>query len=334
MNTDLSNEPSPATPERKRRFRVSTPIRILVSVTLLIIVFSQADWQEFSEIFRHADVLALLIMAMLAIFDRLLSAYRWYLLLHGKDPAINLSMVFRITFISNFLGLVVPGAVGIEIVRIYGVSRATANMAMSVSSVILERFFALLALISLVLIGLALLPEQMPSAIAGIAWFGLAAMVAGFVLLMLDRGRMVTRRLLDRPRLRRISAPLDKLYAALDDYKGQPVLIAGAVVLAVLFQLGRVALFAVGGWALALDVSIIYYFVFVPVAIFVMLIPISFGGLGVREISLVSLMGLVGVEPEAAITLSLLAYILPTLAGALPGAWLYARSGLLPPKPE
>ena len=121
---------------------------------------------------------------------------------------------------------------------------------------------------------------------------------------------------------------LGKLYAALDEYRTRPSLLAWAVVLAFAFQLIRVTLFVVGAWALGMHVPTIYFLIVVPVAVIARLLPISIGGLGVRELSLVTLLGLVGVSPEAAISLSLLAYLMEILAGCIPGAILYTRSGL------
>jgi uncharacterized membrane protein YbhN (UPF0104 family) len=65
-----------------------------------------------------------------------------------------------------------------------------------------------------------------------------------------------------------------------------------------------------------------------PIIHFVVQVPISLGGLGVRETSFVYFLGLVGVSSEKAFTLSIVAYAV-TLITVLPAAWLYARDGLI-----
>ena len=57
--------------------------------------------------------------------------------------------------------------------------------------------------------------------------------------------------------------------------------------------------------------------------------PVSIGGLGVRETAFVWLFGFVGVTETAAFTLSLMVYALSILS-ALPGGWYYARGGIAP----
>jgi len=304
--------------------------RIIISIILLGAIFAFLDWGRFLEIIGRIDGAALAVMFGVALVERVFSAYRWYALVHGKRPSINFYMVFRITFISCFLGLVMPGSIGVDLVRINGLARSTGDLAMSFASVLVERFFGLLALAFLVLVGLAISPAIMPAEISIIAWLGLAVLSVGLVAVMNSHIRALTKSLIDYPVLEFIHSRLGKLYAALDEYRTRPGLLAWAVVLGIIFQLIRVAVFVAGAWALGLHVPTVFFLIVVPAAVIARLLPISFGGLGIRELSLVTLLGLVNVNPEAAISLSLLSYLMEILAGIIPGAILYTRAGLHP----
>ncbi len=272
----------------------------------------------------------LALMFGVAVAERVFSAYRWYTLVSGKSPAANFYTVSRITFISNFLGLMLPGSIGTDLVRIHGLARLTGDLAMSFTSVLVERFLGLLALVILAFIGLAVLPEIMPVEFNRTAWLCLALLIAGSVTLMSGHGRAIARRLFDFSFLAFARSRLDKLFAALDAYRMQPALLAWAFVLAFGLQLIRVALFIVGAWALGLNVPMIYFLLVVPGAVIAQMLPISIAGLGVRELSLVSLLSLVNVSPEAAISLSLMSFLMRALAGGLPGAifYVFTRTGL------
>ena len=77
-----------------------------------------------------------------------------------------------------------------------------------------------------------------------------------------------------------------------------------------------------------IELPVLYYFVIMPTIILLTLLPISIAaGLGVREAAFVHLFGLVGMAGDAAFSLSLFVYVISFAAG-LPGAWMYARSGL------
>jgi len=82
--------------------------------------------------------------------------------------------------------------------------------------------------------------------------------------------------------------------------------------------------------ALGLNVSIFYFFLFNPLLVFVLLIPISFNGLGPKEATAVFFFGLIGVPSEVALALSLIFHVIVVLT-SLPGGVLWWRDrGLAP----
>jgi uncharacterized membrane protein YbhN (UPF0104 family) len=165
----------------------------------------------------------------------------------------------------------------------------------------------------------------MPPEIAPTAWLGLAALVLGTAMLMWRRFRDLSFRLLPGLRLR---DQLAKVYGCLDLYRQQPGPMAFGLLVALAFQILRILQVVVGAWALGIDTPVQYYFAIMPVIILLTLLPISIAaGLGVREAAFVHLFGLVGMPADAAFSLSIFVYVISFAAG-LPGAWMYARSGL------
>ena len=304
----------------------SLPSRIAISAILLAFIFALFDWDDFLGILRRIELAAVALMICVAGAERIFSAYRWYALVHGKSPSISCFAIFRITFVSVFLGQIVPGSIGVELVRINGLAKLTGDLALSFASVLVERFFALAALAFLVLMGLAISPTILPAEISMVAWLGLILLSVGLVVFMNARVRTLTMKLVDVSVLRFLSGGLSKLYSALDKYRSQPGVLALAALYGLVFQLIRVTLYGVGAWALGMDIPLNYLLVVVPVAVIARLLPISVGGLGIREVSLVSLLGLVGALPEAAVSLSLLVYLMELVAGAAPGALIYVFS--------
>jgi hypothetical protein len=61
----------------------------------------------------------------------------------------------------------------------------------------------------------------------------------------------------------------------------------------------------------------------VPIASIVLLVPISFAGLGVREGTYVFLFSLVGVSREMALSISLLIYAVGTVAPGIVGGVIF-----------
>src|SRR3546814_16191301 len=80
-------------------------------------------------------------------------------------------------------------------------------------------------------------------------------------------------------------------------------------------------------WALGLHFPIAHFFIFVPIVNLLTQIPLTVGGLGLREAGFVSLFGVVGMNAESALALSLLVYAM-SVAATLPAAWFFLRRGV------
>jgi uncharacterized protein (TIRG00374 family) len=93
----------------------------------------------------------------------------------------------------------------------------------------------------------------------------------------------------------------------------------GAWTAALSQHLLRVAILATLAMALKLDIGLPVLFAFTPAALLVAMIPISFGGWGVREFSFVYLLGEAGVGAEAALSLSIAFGLLRVVVGGIGG---------------
>ena len=76
---------------------------------------------------------------------------------------------------------------------------------------------------------------------------------------------------------------------------------------------------ALAGESLGLQASLLTYAAAVPLVCLFMMLPISVNGVGVREGSLVLLLGAVGVEPAQALALGLVWFAVTIAAGFLGG---------------
>lgn len=82
--------------------------------------------------------------------------------------------------------------------------------------------------------------------------------------------------------------------------------------------------------ALGVNASLFYFLLFNPLIAFVLLIPISFNGLGPKEATAVFFFGLAGVPSEQALAMSLIFHLIIVLT-SLPGGILWWRERALAP---
>ena len=301
-------------------------LRLVISVVLLGILLNQIELGRTLAIFGDAQPGFLALTFALVVGDRLLAAWRWYVLLRGLTRETTYRAVLRLSLVSSFIGTFMPG--GVDLVRIYGLTRTTSNLPLAFTSVLVERLQSVLALAGLMLVGLAAAPMELPGMAMHLAWLALLLLMVAIAALMHPRPRLLAQRVLPGRWLAPARASLARIYDCIDAYRDRPALMAWSMALTFGFQLFRVVTVLVAAWALGLEIPILLLVALMPVVFFLTLLPISVaGGLGVREMSLVFLLGLAGIDTEASFALGLL-LSLAAIITAVPGAWFYARAGV------
>ena len=93
--------------------------------------------------------------------------------------------------------------------------------------------------------------------------------------------------------------------------------------MSLLFNLSLIAINRFIGLALGATATLSQFAVFVPITSLVLVFPISFAGLGVREEAYRQLYGQVGVPPETAVAMSLVYYFFGNVCTGIIGGVIY-----------
>src|SRR3970040_3035733 len=102
-------------------------------------------------------------------------------------------------------------------------------------------------------------------------------------------------------------------------YTGEPVVLLKAFGVSFIIQFMSITIFYLISKGLDMTVSIGYFFLFVPIAVTISMIPISLSGLGLREGAFVYLFTKVGATDAQALTVSLVYFAAMVLLGLIGG---------------
>lgn len=300
-------------------------LRVAISAGLLLYLATQLDLARIEGVLAQSDYLLLGAAVAVIALERILGAFRWHLLLACIHVAIPWRIVFKATFISGFFGNFLPGLVGTEVLRVATITRSTRNLSAALSTVVFDRALGALALAGIALAAILAAPMNLPPSIGFAAALMLAVLVIGLLAitsarvrpLMLDAARRVCPGLLRQP--------LEKLIEATELIAVRRAMLLYSILLAVVYQLMRIVVVIVGAFALGYwNIPLIYFLLYVPIILVVMMLPLSLGGLGVREAGFVYFFGADLMAPEAAFTLSLVTYV-GALIAQLPGVAFWIR---------
>jgi uncharacterized protein (TIRG00374 family) len=304
----------------------STLVRGGISIALILLVVWNLETESLRQALLNVSLLTLLALTSIDLFLRIVSALRWHVLFRSTNSLSSLAETTRITFVASFLGQMLPGVIGVEALRVYGLAKSSDDSAGAFASVVADRVFGLVSLVLVIFAGILVGPAEIHALILEPVLIVMTILVAGILLVMIPYFRRLLEKCLPTALLEKIKHWVDQVYACFDYYKSQPGLLIYSLALAVMFQLLRVALFYVAAVLIGESPEFIYFVICVPIVMFAALLPISISGLGVREAGLVFLFTRFDVMNSApAFTIGILVFV-SGLLSTLPGGWFYMRN--------
>lgn len=308
----------------KKRDRTLSLLRIVVSLGLLALLLTQVDLGQTVQYLAGMDWLPFLAAQILYLGGVLVRAYRWGSLIWALGVQVSWWRLVALYFVGSFFSLVLPTGVGGDVVRMYELSQDSHQTAAAISSVLVDRFLGLFVLFAMALLALLAGPDLVPFQVRLIIALVFAGCLLGGALLLQRTWIESWGRRLGAGRLLGRFKILRELYDSLHLYGTAALLRATAA--SVVFNLMLIFTNYLLGLAVGIDLSLWYYFLFVPILSASLMIP-SIGGLGVREAAYVVLFGQAGVEADQALALAL-AYLATLILTGLIGAVVYIVQGV------
>jgi uncharacterized protein (TIRG00374 family) len=309
---------------------LTVALMVLLSVLILFFLFRNMDAGAFWKAARSVDLSLLVVALLIYVGTQLASTLRWSMILREDFSTLErvryprlLSIYYMGMFFNNFL----PTMVGGDVVKGYYLYRLTKRGDVAISSIFMDRYsgFSALMLITAVALipGYALIRETTLPAL-------LLLLIGAFVFLSLVIWVAALHSwaisMLARVRLYGINRKMEGLYNTLMGYKTRHKMLAKVFLCSLAVQGGVIIGYFALGRGLDIDISIGYYFLFIPLTTAVSMLPISLSGLGIREGAFVYLFAKAGVAREEAMLLSLMWFAVTAFA-SLAGGIEYIRSG-------
>lgn len=301
-------------------------IKCLVTALLLWVAFRTVDIAAVVSLLSSLNpwwaLVALLLTGLIILFDAtLLSSV---IRLFSRRMPFGTAMLYSV--VGWFFSNVAPSTVGGDIFRGVQLSRVGMPVGTAVRIILAVRVLSFITLVGVIAAGLpialGLLKEPRDELLMiTLLASGIGVIAALFVLAHIR---------LRVPRLERW-AFFQKLLTVSGDFRlllTPSHGIASAWAAALAQHLLRVGVLAALATGLGLDIPVATLFAFATAALLMAMVPISFGGWGIREIAFVYLLGAAGVSAEAALSLSIAFGLLRVLMGVIGGlAWVVANDG-------
>jgi uncharacterized membrane protein YbhN (UPF0104 family) len=305
--------------------------RCAVSLAFLGLVVRKIHWAGLGGILASIEVKWVCLASAGAWFLILGLALRWQIFLRAQHFNFSFATILSLTWAGQFFNTFLPGSTGGDVVKIYEVCRLEPKRkASAAATVLVDRIVSLLALVTLGFIGFVIEPLPLvlfwssTSARLNLAWVVLAALAGGIAALTtvwyfrstLWGGRLIR-----------------TMLAAKQSATSIKSMSAGFLVA---LAMHAVLVFIAYAFATALGTSLTFFhaLIIIPTISFVVMLPLTINGLGLREWLLIACFTKLGITatnqpinavPETAVALSLL-MVANDLFWNIPGGLWYAVS--------
>jgi uncharacterized protein (TIRG00374 family) len=311
--------------------RLLNLLRLVITVALLAVLLTRIGVEQTYEVLLGGSATQLLLAFGVYLSAVGIRAWRWRMFLKAQRCHVPLRKLVYLYLVGAFFSMFLPTGVGGDVIRMMELSRDGVEGPLSASTVLADRVSGLLALFVIALLSLPFAYRLVtPQVTIAVVVLNLAAFGGLFLLMQRSMVDALAKRLrplgwlLERKQIQ-------TFYASLASYRGGLLLSSALASLLVnaLVILTNVILAS----ALGIDVHVGYFLLFVPLISFLLVLPVSLSGLGIREGGYVYLFAQAGVAPPAALSLSLSFYALCVGTGLI-GGIVYALANLTGLRPK
>lgn len=294
-------------------------LKLAITAGLLYYLLSGVDLSRLQEIVTTVSPATIVVAIALHIISYGVGGLRWWLLANNAGLALPFRAVLPSYFLGIFFNNFLPTGVGGDVVRILHLRRPRVSLRSLIASTVSDRLIGFIVVFATGLFSLAALEHVLLNDSTRVILFSLALMaIVSIWIFATDWFETLIARLTHRYRHTRVLKSILEIVTTLHGLRNRRGLIVGAVGLSLLIQSLIILCYYFLALGIGLDQPLLLFFAIIPVVIIATNIPISIGGLGVREGALVSLLVLSGVPSDAALGLSLV-YLAVFWCASLPG---------------
>ena len=283
-----------------------------VSVILIAIIMGRLDLRSQLDAFMNFKMRYFLYAIIIEFVLGYFYCYKWYLILKKIKIKTSSIALFLINHISAFYALVVPSRLTQEAVKMYKVSRGRSKKITYLSSILLDKATGAIGLFLCGFLGLFLSGAEFLSDDIKLFSLGLILLILISIFLFLY---LPVEKLFNLFGFSRLNEIRDSCI----EMKEEKAFFAGICLYSIALHMALATIY----WPLIIGsgfhVSIINLIWIYNLVSFLLILPISVSGFGVRESVLIFILGKYGFSAEQAVDLSLLTVFSKFLQGVFFG---------------
>lgn len=306
--------------EKKKRFRLLFKIAFTIGIFILIFNKMNIKMSEMTSVIHNYKFLWVCLFLSL-ILNPLIVGNRWrsfLSMINVKESTWNL---IRITLISTFVGVAIPGVQGYDLMRIYNIEKLHPEARGTVgSTVLVERIMGLICLLFVAILSWSYIGVS--DLFLPIFLFALLMAFISFFIMNKRCYQFIQSLLKKKMAESKVLTYISKVYEGIHTFPFNKSLLLSMILILAL-QISNIAITAFLFDACGYHVSFINHLCLIPIINVLTMIPLTIGGLGIREGGFALLYSQFAIPDNVIIAVSLMNYLIIMLVPAIIGGLFY-----------
>lgn len=303
-------------------------LNITIGILILGFLFTRVPVKDVAQVISRSKPQLFLLSLLIGVVSIAFTTLRWQVLLRYVGYRYNFMFLLKLGFISLFFNIYVPSGLAGDFARVMmllkGKKFEDRKLAISniTASVITDRVSGMVGLLFLATMSLFFYYRILAdSRIIFIFLLAGIIIILIFLVLFSRRVQRFFKNMLkfNSKFLDFIKNTFKDLIDALHIYRKNYSVFIKVIPISILSHLCVILYFYTLSRSVEVDISFLKFVVFVPIIEIVASIPLSFGGVGIREAATILLFGLQGVPASVAMSISLLSFALILILGLFGG---------------
>jgi uncharacterized protein (TIRG00374 family) len=300
-------------------------VKIIFSFSIIaFLLLREVRIKDIPAALKEVNLPLLVLSFSLHALGLLISAYRWQILIRAQEDDVPLGFLAKSYLVGNFFNLFLPTRFGGDVVRIWDGSRYSRSLLKSSAIVLVERFTGIVVLLSFAF-GVSLVRLDMAQKLP-VIWISLLVGFFGLFAVFLyltPIADILLRRIPGKGILTKIKTKASELREFILVYRKKRSAFFKALFWALLLQINVILHYYLAGRAFHLEIPLLDYFIFIPIILLILTIPLTISGLGLREMLFIQIFSTYGIANSTAFSFSLVADFVFTLIIGIIGGIIF-----------
>jgi uncharacterized protein (TIRG00374 family) len=274
--------------------------KVLISSIFIGLLILKVDWKQSWQYLQRVEIWQIVVYIAVILISLLISARKWQNLCYFKNIHESFLNFFKFYLTGAFINNFVPSTIGGDVFRAYQIGRKEKRYSAATSTVIMDRFTGLLALMIMSpVFFLFNFSKSSGIYILALANLGLLVMLVGFVIFYSLRKTTFAKKTMGY-----FPEKVVKFLHELSEFGSDQKIFWQAMLYAFLFNLIGVGLAnLILFWSLGVDISLLDYFSAIFIISIVSSIP---AGVGLKEWAYIAFFVPLGIDISAAVMVAIL----------------------------